>query len=253
MHILYRCHKGGKMNRKLKKYANKQLKRYRNEDFLNELKSKQKEMKKNNDRKKFIPICLSTSSALVMLAVALLCVFLIKPPVVADDTTEHINKPTEQTETEQETKEKTYGEGNQCIKDSDLDELNSELKYFNCAFDGGDYYITRNVYSHNDETKYYLVTYTSEDGFFNVEIIILTNPNYNIDYSYMIYNKEGTIASHEIQYVEHCESDDDGMFRFTGSGAIITDKEKIYMNTDYFTFDEESIFIEMLNEIIIAK
>ena len=258
MHILYWCHKGGKMNRKLKKYANKQLKRYRDEDFLNELKSKQKEMKKNNDRKKFIPICLSTSSALVMLAVALLCVLLIKPPVkvvdnnstnVIDNVTDRDN--TEQTEQKQEEiEQKTYMETNQSLTSSSLEEMNGALSSF--SFNGDGFIVDKCVDSFYNETLYYYVTYNDEEGLYFMEFTVLTNPNYTIENVEDGFVLQDTVASYALKYYERSEEEDD-MFIFTDRGVITTGKEKIYLDVEIYSFDENNPFVETLNKMIIAK
>ena len=234
------------MNRKLKKFANKQLKRYQNEDFLNELKAKQKESKMNNKHKKFIPICLSTSSAVIMLAVALLCVFLIKPPVVSDNVRD--NQP--DNKQEEVIPPKTYSEDNQVSEDSDTEELNGALN--SIKFCGDNLSVVKYTDSHYNETLYYSVVYSSDEDPFYVDFKVLTNPDYTIDFGEMVYNQQGTVASYEIQYVENCEQDED-IFSFTDSAVIKTDKETIYINAEIFGFEGSSGFIELLNEIIQTK
>ena len=235
------------MNKQLKKYADKQLNVYRNEGFLNELKAKQKETQMKDRRKKILPICLSTGSALVMLAVALLCVFLINPPTVPADNADHDN--TEQTEQE-EVVQKTYLETNQTIEESSLEELNGALNCF--SFDGDGFVVDKYVDNFYNETLYYYVTYTDEEGLYLIHFTILTNPNYTIENSEDGYDLQGTVASYAVKYFENSESED-GIFFFTDNGVITTGKEKIYLNAEIIGFDEDSGFIEMLNTLVSAK
>ena len=235
------------MNKQLKKYADKQLNVYRNEGFLNELKAKQKETQMKDRRKKILPICLSTGSALVMLAVALLCVFLINPPTVPADNADRDN--TEQTEQE-EVVQKTYLETNQTIEESSLEELNGALKCF--SFDGDGFVVDKYVDNFYNETLYYYVTYTDEEGLYLIHFTILTNPNYTIENSEDGYDLQGTVASYAVKYFENSELED-GIFFCPDNGVITTGKEKIYLNAEILGFDEDSGFIEMLNTLISAK
>ena len=234
------------MNKQLKKYADKQLNVYRNEGFLNELKAKQKETQMKNRRKKILPICLSTGSALVMLAVALLCVFLINPPAVPADP----DNTEQKGQKEEEVEKKTYLETDQIFKGSNLEELNGALTYF--SFSGDGFTVDKCVDSHYNETLYYYVTYTDEEGLYLIYFTILTNPNYTIENSEDGYDLQGTVASYAVKYFENSESED-GIFFFTDNGVITTGKEKIYLNAEIIGFDEDSGFIEMLNTLVSAK
>lgn len=199
-----------------------------------------------NRRKKILPICLSTGSALVMLAVALLCVFLINPPAVPADP----DNTEQKGQKEEEVEKKTYLETDQIFKGSNLEELNGALTYF--SFSGDGFTVDKCVDSHYNETLYYYVTYTDEEGLYLIHFTILTNPNYTIENSEDGYDLQGTVASYAVKYFENSESED-GIFFFTDNGVITTGKEKIYLNAEIIGFDEDSGFIEMLNTLISAK
>ena len=181
-----------------------------------------------------------------MLAVALLCVFLIKPPVVSD----HVRDNQPDNKQEEVIPPKTYSEDNQVSEDSDTEELNGALN--SIKFCGDNLSVVRYTDSHYNETLYYSVVYSSDEDPFYVDFKILTNPDYTIDFGEMVYNQQGTVASYEIQYVENCEQDED-IFSFTDSAVIKTDKETIYINAEIFSFEEDSCFIDLLNEIIQTK
>ncbi len=227
------------MNRRLKKYADKQSLQYRNEEFLEELKARRCEKKKryNFFNKKFV----SASAALVVLTVCLLCVFLIKPAMDGDSN--HQDEPT--------TPPKKYQAGYHDVVNSNLEEVNEALDYF--SFATGEH-IQKYTDKEYGDILFYSILYTDEDELTTIDFKIGVNPDYEVVAKLFDkeYTHKGTVAAYEVQYDETlvCE---DGIYVFTEKGKITTDREIIYIEAELVRFDENSNFIETLNEIIQAK
>lgn len=240
------------MNRKLKKYTEKQMAQYRNEEFLEKLKSRQREKTNQHHfyNKKFVSLFVSLSAVLVTATVVLLCVFLIKPAATDSDVGPQAPLQSEPVieEPTNEISPKKYLGGSQIV-DSNLNEVNDALNYFSFATGGR---IKKHTDEQYNETLYYFLTYTSEDELSTFEFKICVNPDYKLDEMDEEYDREGVVASREIKFSEtvNCE---DGIYFFTESGRITTDREIILINAEIIGFEENSNFIELLNQIIQEK
>ena len=237
------------MDKKLKKYAEKQLAPYQNEKFLMELKSKINEQKKEkaNKRKKFVSMWLSFGGTIAVIVVVLICVFVIKP---ANNIQENSQTPIQIEPNSEEILQKKYLEENRKTLEVTLEELNSILQ--DISFCGENCSVKKIIDNYYNEQLYYYVTYNDNEGFIQADFTISVNPNYIIDSAYKEYDRQGIVASFEIQYAEDSEIEE-GMFFFTDSGVIKTEHEVIYTNAEIIGFDDNNNFIEMLNEIIEAK
>ena len=236
------------MNKKLKKYAEQQLLSYQNEDFLMELKEKQKERQKENgkSRKRLISIGFSVGGAVVAIAIVLLCVFLIHPPKteVGD-----IPQTPIQLEPTQDNPKKEYGVEEKSAESS-VEELNSDLQFV--VLKGDAYQIKKYIDDIYNDTLYYYFMYNSEDELATFTFKISANPDYKLDGADKQHERQGTVATFAIRYDEEVNCEDDIYF-FTESGVIKTDHETIVVTAEIIGFDENSHFIELLNEIIKAK
>lgn len=242
------------MNRKLKKYAEKQLAQYRNEEFLEELKTYRREKIKRHgfSNKKIVSLCVSLSVVLVTLMVTLLCVFLIKPTTT--DTNVTPQEPLQiEPKNEEPIKEispiKYYKGENRKSVYSDLNEINSVLNGFSLVV--GDN-IEKRIDEEYKEVLYYYLNYTGEDELSTIEVKICVNPDYKMEEAEKEYAQEGIVATQIIQYNEEVRAEDD-LFFFTEIGVIKTDHETIVVTAEIIGLEENSNFIELMNEIIKAK
>lgn len=243
------------MNRKLKKYAEKQMAQYRNDEFLEELKSCQREKKNQHVsfNKKVVSLCVYLSVAIITLTVALLCVFLIKPTTSdagVETQTPLQAEPIQEKPTPQEVKPgKGYLEENLTVEDCGMEEVNSSLYYLSFLIESS---VKKNTDKLYNETLFYQFGYTCANELANFKFKICVNPDYKMVEMDEEYEKEGTVASYEIQYSETVNFEDDIYF-FTESAKITTDREIILIDAEIIGFEENSNFIEILNEIIQAK
>ena len=242
------------MNRELKKYAEKQSIQYRNEEFLEELKVRQREGKKEHRffNKKLVSLYASLGVVLATIMVVLLCVFLIKPSTTTTDIesqTPIYMEPAQEEPVHDMIPVKEYLEENMEKEDCDLTDVNNALSYI--SFSAGDH-IQKIIDKKYKEILYYYFSYTSDDELVMLKFRVCGNPDYKMDGESKEYAQKGNVASYEIQYSETVNCDDDIYF-FTESGRITTDREIILIDAEIIGFEENSNFIELLNEIIQEK
>lgn len=242
------------MNRKLKKYAEKQSTQFRNEDFLEELKVRQREEKNWHGflNKRVVSLSVSLSIAIITLTVALLCVLFNKPTTQNMDGKPQVSlqiDPVNDEPPNEIVQPKEYLSDNRISVDSDLNEMNGDLNDF--SFVAGED-IKKYIDKEYNEILYYYFNYTSDDELSSIEFKICVNPDYKMVGADKEYDNEGTVASQEIQYSETVKCEDDIYF-FTESGKIMTDQEIILIDAEIIGLEENSNFIEILNEIIQAK
>lgn len=225
------------MNRRLKKYAEKQLLQYRNVEFLKELKGRVRKKKKQHNffNKKFV----AAGVAFVTITVVILCIFLIKPAMNGDFN--YQDKPT--------TPAKEYRGENQKVLNSNLREVNEALDYL--SFATGDS-IQKCIDKEYGDTLYYSIIYTDDDELSMFDFKICVNPDYKMMGFDKEYTQNGTVASYELQYKETA-SCEEGIYFFSEIAKITTECEIIFIEAEIVKFDANSNFIETLNEIIQAK
>lgn len=236
------------MNKKLKNYVEQQLLPYQNEAFLTDLKEQQRDRRKERKEKykKLIPVCFSIGGAVAAIAVILLCVFLINPSQI--DRGESPQAPS-QLEPVQENPPKIYS-GGQINVDCEIEELNDDLQFI--ALSGNNYLISKFIDDVYDDTLYYHLIYSSEDELETVTLKVSMNPDYRLEGVDKQYERTGTVATFVIQYDEEVNYEDEIYF-FTESGVIKTDHEIIVVTAEIIGLEENSNFIELMNEIIKAK
>ena len=221
------------MNKKFKKYVDDQLTLYQNEEFLKELKLKQKERsdEKGVARPKKVALCCSIGAAVLTLIILLMCVFLIKP---VNDT----DFP------------RTYLEEDQQVEACELAELNEDLRCV--SFHLGDSVINKHTDERHKETLFYTVSYISDDMLVQILFTVVTNSNYKADGADIEYDRDGLIASYELRYEEEATFEDD-IYIFSEKGIISTEYEIIVIDGGVVGLEEDSHFTEILNEIIRTK
>lgn len=236
------------MNKKLKKYVEQQLLPYQNEAFLTDLKEQQRDRRKERKEKhkKLISVCFAVGGAVAAIVVVSLCVFLINPP---QPNRGEIPQVPSQLEPAQENPPKIYS-GGQISVDCGIEEINSALQFV--TIESSVYHINKFIDDVYNDTLFYHLIYTSEDELETVTLKISVNPDYKLNAVDNQYERQGTVATFAIQYDEEVKYED-GIYLFTESGVIKTDHEIIVVTAEIIGLEENSNFIELMNEIIKAK
>ncbi|MBR4800616.1 MAG: hypothetical protein IK048_02975 [Clostridia bacterium] len=223
------------MNRKLKKYAERQLETCENQEFLNELKAKQREnAKSGKNRKRIISILVPLASTVIAAVVVLLCVFLIKPVSANNQERQY-----------QLNLEDMYSTS------ISLDTLNNEMTTIEFSEKP---YAKIDKYFDNKSNNFvfYYIEYVHDDEVSVVDFQISSDPQYKEFIDKPNYNKQGVVAGKTIDYFESFTVEDEIYF-FKVIGAIVSGQEIIYIEADLIALDENSGFIELLNDIVSAK
>ena len=203
-------------------------------------------------------VLLCSLSAAVAATVVLLCVFLIKPAtenaLTGAQTPMQEEVPQEQTTPpgtiENENPAKEYTGEYDVVLDCTAEEINAELAHFTVQQGNSPF---KKHLNERGEVEYYYFTYHDENDLSTLHIKFFFDPDVLPPWvNDMEYERKGTVASYECEYVENVECDE-GIYFFMEIGKIFTDHEILYIEGDIIGFEEDSGFLEMLNEIVKEK
>ena len=222
-----------KRDRKLQKYIDENLSEYRNDTFLEQLKSNINTSTKRRGNRLYWTIAGATC---VVMAIILVSVFAIAPLIK-----ENGDKDTAQPS-------KYYSYANRTEITASVTELSGVVN--DIEFSEENLVEVRKVIdTFYNETLYYIINYSLNDGLDIFRIVIDVNTEYEYDFGNKPYNKFCDVNGYEIAYLEICE-EGDGIYGFTGKAEIKNTSESIYIEYDGISLEQESNFIINLCNII---
>lgn len=216
------------VSKKLQALADKSLEHYHDDKFAEECKSiilanKEKEKKFHKNRKMFSYLSATCASILIVVV----SIFFFVP-------------------NNNESNVWYGGEENVIYNDVNVEELNVKVSKIYIDLDNSVYILSATDKYYN-EVLYYRIYFLGEGGE-NLEIVIVINDKYNYPFEHE-YNKTENINGFELKYSEKFNFEDD-LYTCNAFGEIDTDREKIYLSFDSIEFEESSLFIDFLNQII---
>lgn len=222
-----------KRDRKLQKYIDENLSEYRNDTFLEQLKSNINTSTKRRGNRLYWTIAGATC---VVMAIILVSVFAIAP-LIKENGDKDTSQPS-----------KYYSYANRTEITASVTELNGVVN--DIEFSEENLVEVRKVIdTFYNETLYYIVNYSLIDGLDIFRIVIDVNTEYEYDFGNKPYNKFCDVNGYEIAYLEICE-EGDGIYGFTGKAEIKNTSESIYIEYDGISLEQESNFIINLCNII---
>lgn len=225
-----------KRDRKLQKYIDENLSEYRNDTFLEQLKSDLSPINTPTRRRNNRLYWTIAGATCVVMAIILVSVFAIAPLIK-----ENGDKDTAQPS-------KYYSYANRTEITASVTELNGVVN--DIEFSEENLVEVRKVTdTFYNETLYYIINYSLNDGLDIFRIIIDVNTEYEYDFGNKPYNKFCDVNGYEIAYLEICE-EGDGIYGFTGKAEIKNTSESIYIEYDGISLEQESNFIINLCNII---
>lgn len=225
-----------KRDRKLQKYIDENLSEYRNDTFLEQLKSNLSPINTPTKRRGNRLYWTIAGATCVVMAIILVSIFVIVPLIK-----ENGDKDTAQPS-------KYYSYANRTEIAATVTELNGVVN--DIEFSEENLVEVRKVTdTFYNETLYYIVNYSLNDGLDIFRIIIDVNTEYEYDFGNKPYNKFCDVNGYEIAYLEICE-EGDGIYGFTGKAEIKNTSESIYIEYDGISLEQESNFIINLCNII---
>lgn len=225
-----------KRDRKLQKYIDENLSEYRNDTFLEQLKSDLSPINTPTRRRNNRLYWTIAGATCVVMAIILVSVFAIAPLIK-----ENGDKDTAQPS-------KYYSYANRTEITASVTELNGVVN--DIEFSEENLVEVRKVTDKfYNETLYYIINYSLNDGLDIFRIIIDVNTEYEYDFGNKPYNKFCDVNGYEIAYLEICE-EGDGIYGFTGKAEIKNTSESIYIEYDGISLEQESNFIINLCNII---
>lgn len=225
-----------KRDRKLQKYIDENLSEYRNDTFLEQLKSDLSPINTPTRRRNNRLYWTIAGATCVVMAIILVSVFAIAPLIK-----ENGDKDTAQPS-------KYYSYANRTEITVSVTELNGVVN--DIEFSEENLVEVRKVTdTFYNETLYYTVNYSLNDGLDIFRIIIDVNTEYEYDFGNKPYNKFCDVNGYEIAYLEICE-EGDGIYGFTGKAEIKNTSESIYIEYDGISLEQESNFIINIYNII---
>lgn len=225
-----------KRDKKLQKYIDENLSEYRNDTFLEQLKSDLSPINTPTRRRNNRLYWTIAGATCVVMAIILVSVFAIAPLIK-----ENGDKDTAQPS-------KYYSYANRTEITASVTELNGVVN--DIEFSEENLVEVRKVIdTFYNETLYYIVNYSLNDGLDIFRIVIDVNTEYEYDFGNKPYNKFCDVNGYEIAYLEICE-EGDGIYGFTGKAEIKNTSESIYIEYDGISLEQESNFIINLCNII---
>lgn len=225
-----------KRDRILQKYIDENLSEYRNDTFLEQLKSDLSPINTSTERRGNRLYWTIAGATCVVMAIILVSIFVIAPLIK-----ENGDKDTAQPS-------KYYSYANRTEITVSVTELNGVVN--DIEFSEENLVEVRKVTdTFYNETLYYIINYSLNDGLDIFRIIIDVNTEYEYDFGNKPYNKFCDVNGYEIAYLEICE-EGDGIYGFTGKAEIKNTSESIYIEYDGISLEQESNFIINLCNII---
>lgn len=222
--------------KRFEQQVNASLNQYNNEDFLNELKEKQKQNTTETRRIKPRNLIISISSGLLaVVAIVLTCVFAIPKTNGGSDR----NKPDESV---------GYMQQYDTLETSSLSAANAAMTGLQLN-DVQDISVSRAYDLPSGDTLRYSAACDLNEGFDSLHVDIVVNENYSFYFPYTL-DKATTAFGYDMQYKEDISLDEDmGIYICSVKAILTTDNEKIYIDYSGYSISEEFNFESSLAQL----
>ena len=243
-----------KKDKRLQEYANKSMEQYNNPEIFEQLKQHIKPKEKKEawyekiSRKTWYAVGGSFATVAIV-AVVLLCVFLIEPGILSlHDTNTTPNATDNPTDIPTIPPKKEYF-GNVLSANSSITTANQQTEFLDLT-EIDLVYVVAHRDSHYGDILYFSMGYYNEETLDNVVLNVVTNQDYNYVFLDSTNWNKTTYRGYELVYNESFE-EDEGTYFFTVNAILQTDKEDIEIYYEGVSLEETSNFISALDQIFV--
>lgn len=241
-------------DKRLQEYANKSMEQYNNPEIFEQLKQHIKPKEKKEawyeriSRKTWYAVGGSFATVAIV-AVVLLCVFLIEPGILSlHDTNTTPNATDNPTDIPTATPKKEYF-GYILVGNSSTQKVNQYTEALDLT-EIDLVYVKEHTDSHYGDILYFSMGYYNEETLDNVVLNVVTNQDYNYVFLDSTNWNKTTYRGYELVYNEAFE-EDEGIYFFTVNAILKTDKENITIYYEGVSLEETSNFISALDQIFV--
>ncbi len=241
-------------DKRLQEYANKSMEQYNNPEIFEQLKQHIKPQEKKEawyeriSRKTWYAVGGSFATVAIV-AVVLLCVFLIEPGILSSNNMDTTPNATDNpTDTPIVPPKKEYFD-NYLSANSSIQKANQQTEFLDLT-ENNLVYVVEHTDSHYGDILFYSIGYYNEENLDNWVLNVVTNEDYNYVYYDSTYWSKTTYRGFELVYNEVLE-EDDGAYLFKIDAILKTDKENIEIYCDGVRFEEVSNFLSALDQIFV--
>ena len=240
-----------KKDKRLQEYANKTMEQYNDPKILEQLKQYIKPKKAWHEkipRKSWYAIGGSFATVAIV-AVVLLCVFLIEPVALpTNDTNPTPNVSDNPSDTPVIPPKKEYF-GNVLSANSSIQKVNQytanlDLTENNIA------YVKKHTDSQYGDILYFSLRYVYEETIEEIVLNVVTNEDYEYDFKDATNWTQTTYKDFELLYEEKV-TEEDGLYFFTVNAILKTDKEDIAIKYEGVGLEETSNFLLALDQVFV--
>lgn len=242
-----------KKDKRLQEYANKSMEQYNNPEIFEQLKQHIKPKEKKEawyekiSRKTWYAVGGSFATVAIV-AVVLLCVFLIEPGILSlhdtNTTPNATDNPTDIPTTPPKKEYFGYNETNSSI--TEINQYTQKLDYS----EKNNIYVNKYIDIKYGDILYFSLKYYYEETIEEVILNVVTNEDYEYEFKDTTGWKQTKYRGFDLSYKE-VSVEEDGLYFFTVYAILKTDKENIEIRYEGVSLEETSNFISALDQIFI--
>lgn len=243
-----------KKDKRLQEYANKSMEQYNNPEIFEQLKQHIKPKEKKEawyekiSRRTWYAVGGSFATVAIV-AVVLLCVFLIEPDILSlHDTNTTPNATDNPTDIPTTPPKKEYF-GNVISANSSIAKANQHTEFLDLT-ENNIVYVKEHTDSQYGDILYFSLKYYYEETIEEVILNVVTNEDYEYEFKDTTGWKQTKYRGFDLSY-EEVSVEEDGLYFFTVNAILKTDKEKIEIRYEGVSLEETSNFISALDQIFI--
>ena len=240
-------------DKRLQEYANKSMEQYNNPEIFEQLKQHIKPKEKKEawyekiSRRTWYAVGGSFATVAIV-AIVLLCVFLIEPSILSphdtNTTPNATDNPTDIPTTPPKKEYFGYNETKSSI--IEINQYTQKLDYS----EKNNIYVNKYIDIKYGDILYFSMGYYNEENLDNVVLNVVTNQDYNYVFLDSTNWNKTTYRGYELVYNESFE-EDEGTYFFTVYAILKTDKENIEIRYEGVSLEETSNFISALDQIFV--
>ena len=242
-----------KKDKRLQEYANKSMEQYNNPEIFEQLKQHIKPKEKKEawyeriSRKTWYAVGGSFATVAIV-AVVLLCVFLIEPGILSlhdtNTTPNATDNPTDIPTTPPKKEYFGFNEANSSI--TEINQYTQKLDYS----EEDNINVKKYIDSQYGDILYFSLKYYYEETIEEVILNVVTNEDYEYDFKDTTGWKQTKYRGFDLSY-EEVSVEEDGLYFFTVYAILKTDKENIEIRYEGVSLEETSNFTSALDQIFI--
>ena len=243
-----------KKDKRLQEYANKSMEQYNNPEIFEQLKQHIKPKEKKEawyekiSRRTWYAVGGSFATVAIV-AIVLLCVFLIEPSILSPHDTNTTPNATDNPTDIPTTPPKKEYFGDVLVGSSSIQNVNQYTEALDLT-ENKLAYVKEHTDSHYGDILYFSIRYDNEETIEDIVLNVVTNEDYEYEFKdttgWTQIEYKGFNLSYKDVFVE-----EDGLYFFTVNAILQTDKEDIAIYYEGVSLEETSNFISALDQIFV--